>query len=265
MWDILEIIGLALIPGAMVLELVAGRRGYRAPRWWRLRGLVGTVATVAVAIVVATWWATALDGVSLLDLSGLGIAGGAVVGIVVYELAHYWYHRAMHGSNALFRIHQMHHSAESLDAFGANYLHPVDAAMFATWSSLVFVPLLGLRPESAVIGAVFLTFNAMFQHLDIRTPRWLGYIIQRPESHSVHHGRDIHRNNYSDLPLWDMVFGTFENPESFEPEVGFYDGASSRVGAMLVGRDVTSPPRRTDTRVAPTRNIRVPEHRDLAA
>ena len=30
------------------------------------------------------------------------------------------------------------------------------------------------------IAAVFLTFNAMFQYESIRTPRWLGYIFQRP-------------------------------------------------------------------------------------
>jgi hypothetical protein len=39
----------------------------------------------------------------------------------------------------------------------------------------------------------------------------------------------------------DMLFGTFKNPETFEGEVGFYDGASDRVLEMLVGRDVTEP------------------------
>jgi len=82
----------------------------------------------------------------------------------------------------------------------------------------------------------------MFQHANIRTPRWLGYIIQRPESHSLHHGRGVHRYNYADLPLWDMVFGTFRNPAEMQAEVGFYKGASNRVLAMLAGRDVSSPP-----------------------
>jgi hypothetical protein len=27
-------------------------------------------------------------------------------------------------------------------------------------------------------------------HMNIRTPEWLGYFIQRPESHRVHHLRD---------------------------------------------------------------------------
>jgi sterol desaturase/sphingolipid hydroxylase (fatty acid hydroxylase superfamily) len=58
----------------------------------------------------------------------------------------------------------------------------------------------------------------------------------------VHHERGVHAFNYSDLPLWDMVFGTFRNPETWDGEAGFYGGASSRIGEMLIGRDVSEPP-----------------------
>ena len=75
----------------------------------------------------------------------------------------------------------------------------------------------------------------------LRTPYWLGFAIQRPESHLVHHQLGLHAFNYGDLPLWDMLFGTFRNPETFDAECGYYDGASSRVGEMLLGRDVTQP------------------------
>ena len=46
------------------------------------------------------------------------------------------------------------------------------------------------------------------------------------------------RWNYSDLPLWDIVFGTFRNPKDFAPEAGFHDGASAQIPAMLAFRDV---------------------------
>ena len=179
----------------------------------------------------------------MFDGRGLGTIGGAAVGVLVYEFVHYWYHRAAHGWNWLWRAgHQMHHSAESLDAFGAYYIHPLDAALFTTWSTLVFFPLLGLTLEAGIIAALFLTFNAMFQHANIKTPYWLGFLIQRPESHNIHHGRGIHRHNYSDLPVWDLVFGTFSNPRTVEgTQVGFYDGASSRVLDLLIGRDASSP------------------------
>jgi len=244
MYDYLGYLTLALIPGFILLDLVHRRRCYDAPQWWRLRALAVTVGIFFLNGWVASLWGTLFAGVSLVDGGALGTIGGAVVGVLVYELFHYGYHRAAHEWDWLWRAgHQMHHSAESLDAFGANYLHPFDAAMFTTCSSLVFFPSLGLNVEAGVLATLFLTFNAMFQHANIATPRWLGFLIQRPESHNIHHARGIHRYNYSDLPLWDMVFGTFRNPGDTDGmETGFYKGASARIMEMLIGRDVSKPP-----------------------
>ena len=88
-----------------------------------------------------------------------------------------------------------------------------------------------------------LTFLAVFQHAGVRTPGWLGALIQRPESHAIHHQQGVHAYNYADLPLWDMVFGTYRNPQTALPRapVGFYDGASSRIVDMLRFRDVSKP------------------------
>lgn len=238
--ETVELLTLLCLPVFLGLDLVYQAKRYRRPRFWRLRGLLVSALVFGFSIAVAIFWGTLLEGVSLIDGSGLGVWGGAAVGILVYELLHYSYHRLVHKSDRLWRwAHQLHHSAESLDAFGAYYLSPIDTVAFTTLSSLVFFPLLGLPLESGVIGAAFLTFNAVFQHANIRTPRWLGYLIQRPESHSLHHGRDVHAYNYADLPLVDMLFGTFCNPRDFRAECGFYEGASGKIPPMLLGRDVS--------------------------
>jgi len=54
----------------------------------------------------------------------------------------------------------------------------------------------------------------------------------------------VHTHNFADLPLIDMVFGTFRNPAGFEHDTGFWPGASRRVVDMLRMRDVTRPPAR---------------------
>jgi hypothetical protein len=72
----------------------------------------------------------------------------------------------------------------------------------------------------------------------VHTPQWLGWIIQRPEAHAVHHARGVHAYNYGNFMLWDILFGTFRNPAGFSGPAGFWDGASSKVGAMLIGRDI---------------------------
>ena len=243
MYDLLGYITLAFIPGFIMLDAFRGSRSYKSPRWWRVRATIVTIAAFWLSMTVATGWATLLGDYTLFNLSNLGAIPGAIVGILVYQFVHYWYHRAIHKFDFLWRFaHQMHHSAERIDAFGAYYMHPVDVFFFTTWASLVFVPFLGLSGEAAVIGAAFLTFNAMFQHANIKTPHWLGYIIQRPESHCIHHGRGVHHFNYSDLPLWDIIFGTFRNPKSVEGmEAGFYDGASTRILDQLFFQDVSQP------------------------
>lgn len=47
-----------------------------------------------------------------------------------------------------------------------------------------------------------------------------------------------------DLPLFDLLFGTFENPAGFEHETGLYPGASSRNLDLLLLRNLT-PQRRS--------------------
>jgi sterol desaturase/sphingolipid hydroxylase (fatty acid hydroxylase superfamily) len=94
-------------------------------------------------------------------------------------------------------------------------------------------------------------FLSIFQHANINTPRWLGYIVQRPESHTVHHAREIHGSNYSDLPLFDILFGTFKNPKTYNHETGFYNGASGRMKDMLLFKDVTKPQEATKHKTKP--------------
>ena len=193
MIDYIEPLTLALIPGFLLLDFIIQQRRYDKTRHWRLRGALVTVAIFFFSGEVALFWGNLFGETHLLDLSKLGL-WGAIPGILVYEFFHYWYHRGAHEWNWLWRAgHQMHHSAESLDAFGAYYLHPFDAAMFTTIGSLVLFPLLGLSLEAGVVTALYLTFNAMFQHANINTPHWLGYLVQRPESHNIHPGHAIHR------------------------------------------------------------------------
>ena len=71
-----------------------------------------------------------------------------------------------------------------------------------------------LDPVAAAIVGLLGVFNAVFQHANLNTPRWLAWLIQRPEAHSIHHA--VHGWNYSDFPLWDIVFGSYRAAAGFE-------------------------------------------------
>jgi sterol desaturase/sphingolipid hydroxylase (fatty acid hydroxylase superfamily) len=238
-----KLLALAILPTFLLIDLVMARRRGRAARSWRWRATAVTVFNFSLSLVIGKTYAAAFGGMSLFDGRTLGPWLGAVVGVLVYDLGHYAYHRAAHRFGWLWRLgHQMHHSAESLDPWGAYFLHPLDAAMFISLSNLVLTPLLGLDPLAAASASAFITFCAVFQHASVKTPRWLGWFVQRPESHAVHHARGVHAGNYANLPLWDLLFGTCRNPRhDVPPQQGFYDGASSRLLDMLAFRDVSRP------------------------
>jgi sterol desaturase/sphingolipid hydroxylase (fatty acid hydroxylase superfamily) len=208
---------------------------------WKLRGLLSFSLYFVLSSYLPLIWTERLATYQLLDLRGLGTGLGTGAGLLIYESAVYVWHRCMHRYNFLWRtFHQMHHSAERLDAYGAFWFSPLDMIGWTVLFSLSMT-LIGFSPEAVTLTLLASTFLAVFQHSNIRTPRWLGYIVQRPESHSRHHARGIHSGNYADLPLLDILFGTFHNPLTFEREAGFYDGASSRIHDMLLFRDVSNP------------------------
>lgn len=74
----------------------------------------------------------------------------------------------------------------------------------------------------------------------------LDLLIQKRNYHKTRHWRlrGLHRYNYADLPVIDMLFGTFRNAgKSVDLECGFYNGASRRIAEMLIGKDVSTPGR----------------------
>ena len=136
----------------------------------------------------------------------------------------------------------MHHSSERLDVISAYWFSPLDMVAWTLLPSVILT-ILGVPPAAATMTILIVSFLSTFQHANLRTPRWLGYLVQRPESHTVHHARGIHRHNYADLPVFDLLFGTFRNPRRHEHETGFWHGASARVTDMLLLRDVSAPSR----------------------
>jgi sterol desaturase/sphingolipid hydroxylase (fatty acid hydroxylase superfamily) len=128
-----------------------------------------------------------------------------------------------------------------VDLSGFVFTHPLEMPITILLSLIVTVPVLGLDPRAAAAIGVLSALYGMIQHLNVRTPRWLALAAQRPEAHCLHHERGVHARNYSDLPLWDWVFGTFANPERFAGEVGFDAPADRRLLAMLAFRDVNGP------------------------
>lgn len=229
----------AMYGGLMLWEALAPGRQLPDVSGWRLKGAMYFIAFFFLSTYLPLLWDDYLAAYQVLDLSALGTAGSFLVGLLVYQTGAWLYHRSLHQFKWLWRYHQTHHSAERLDTFSAFMFHPLDVLGWTGVGSLCLVLLVGVTPGAATYLILTLTWLAIFQHANVKTPRWLGYIIQRPESHTVHHAQGIHRSNYADLPLIDMLFGTFENPQGFEHHTGLYAGASQRNLDLILMRDVS--------------------------
>ena len=226
---------LVLTFGAMIAyqELFPARDWPRIAHW-RLQALAFNACLFAIYILIPSAVAASpLGGWSLFGLASWGL-WAAPLGILLLSFAEYWFHRAEHRFAWMWRsMHQIHHYPQRVDVWGTALGHPLEMAVQALISTTAMVWVLGLDPLAAGLAGYCLTVLGLFQHMNIETPRWLGYIVSRPDAHFLHHERGVHARNYSELPFWDMLFGTYENPERFAGEVGFAQRGEARMGAML--------------------------------
>jgi sterol desaturase/sphingolipid hydroxylase (fatty acid hydroxylase superfamily) len=224
--------------GGLVLERVFAARRLPEVAGWSRRAAVLFATTMTIGALVPVLVADGFAGRSALHLESLGTWGGGLVGLLGSDFVAYWLHRLQHENATFWRLtHQLHHAAERVDVLGAGFFHPLDIAIGSLATSVV-VAALGLSPGAVAVAAIVTLFMGVLQHLNVRTPVWLGYLVQRPESHSLHHARGLHTDNYGNLALWDIVFGTFRNPAEFVVVAGFYEGASARIWDMLRGRNI---------------------------
>jgi sterol desaturase/sphingolipid hydroxylase (fatty acid hydroxylase superfamily) len=243
--DTVDVIGL-LIPVTYFVFLVTERlwpaRAFPPRQGWQWIGigfliLIGTISTVVPLLLPGPW----LEAHRFLDGTRLGVVGGTLIGYVLMEGAIYAWHRTEHNVGFMWRaFHQIHHSPRRVDIPGSVVFHPFEMVVQVLLQLFVTVIVLGLEPLAAALIGYLVAFNGYFQHWNVRTPQWLGYVIQRPESHCVHHRMGVHYYNYSDFPLWDMLFGTFRNPRKYMGECGFEGGADTKLGAMLAFADVNA-------------------------
>ena len=103
---------------------------------------------------------------------------------------------------------------------------------------MIAAGLLNVTPHAAAWGGLWGFAVGLYQHRDVRTPAWTGWIIQRPEAHMLHHERDVHARNFGDMPLWDRLFGTYGEPVDRDVELGFEPERTRRWLAMLAMVDV---------------------------
>ncbi|MEA2091593.1 MAG: sterol desaturase family protein [Campylobacterota bacterium] len=143
---------------------------------------------------------------------------------VVGDFSRYWLHRLLHTVPFLWRIHQVHHSAEVLNPLTFYRVHPVENILFGIRYALsvglitgVFIYFFGAGIGFIqIIGANLFVFvfgmfgaNLRHSHIPLRYGNLLEKIFISPYQHQLHHSKEfIHKNFGGALALWDWMFKT---------------------------------------------------------
>ncbi|MGO4814913.1 sterol desaturase family protein [Cupriavidus sp. 2MCAB6] len=195
---------------------------------------------LCVVIAAGLTWEKWLSSRAVFHLSKhMSPVAGGLVAYFIATFVFYWWHRWRHEHDLLWRgFHQIHHSPQRLEVITSFYKHPGEMVVNSMIGSLLVYSLLGLSPEAGAVYTLCTAAGEFFYHTNCRTPQWVGLIFQRPEMHRIHHESGRHKNNYGDITWWDMLFGTYENPRSWDGTCGFDDDREQQLGKMLRFGDV---------------------------
>jgi len=138
-----------------------------------------------------------------------------ILGFILFDLAVWCQHVAMHRLPLLWRFHRVHHSDPDFDVFTALRFHPGEILVSLAWKALIIIAL-GVPAWVALSYEIALNLNAMFNHSNLNLPRrldqFLRWLIVTPDMHRVHHSvhaDETDRNFGFCLPWWDHLSGLY--------------------------------------------------------
>lgn len=199
-------------------------------------GFVSPLFLTQVAIATAVYMALVRSDLTLWGAYedaplGFVITLFSVAMFVADDLTKYLLHRWMHRWPALWSIHKVHHSAETLTPITVYRVHPLEGVLYASRSVVAQGPVIAvfyyLFGDSVdlytIVGVNVLIFafhitgsNLRHSHIDIRYPSWLEHVLISPAQHQLHHSiaEEHYDKNYgAALAIWDWLFGSLHVSE----------------------------------------------------
>jgi len=153
--------------------------------------------------------------IGLLQMVQLPFWVKLIVGVALFDMTSYWFHRMAHKVPLLWRLHRVHHSDTTMDSSTFFRSHPIEILVFGS-GNIIAAALFGMDMLTFGLYVIIFTVVAFFEHANLTFPTWLdktvGKIFVTPNFHKMHHEQDQHYtdSNFSDIfIIWDRLFGTF--------------------------------------------------------
>jgi sterol desaturase/sphingolipid hydroxylase (fatty acid hydroxylase superfamily) len=165
---------------------------------------------------------------------GWGWCMAFVSALVMTDAIEYLFHRAQHRFSLLWKMHELHHSAEHFDVtvtYRNFWIEPLikTACLYPLVGVLFKIP---PGVGAAVAMAFMLNNHVVHMNLKFASKRHT-LIFNNPQYHRMHHSRDprdYDRNFGAMLLIWDYLFGTLQRPARDQfPDVGLDSGNAPRI------------------------------------
>lgn len=177
--------------------------------------------------------------VGLLHLVQLPFWAKLIIGVALFDMTSYWFHRMAHKVPLLWRLHRVHHSDTTMDSSTFFRGHPLEILVFGN-ASILAVAVFGMDMLTFGLYIFIFTPFAFLEHTNLTFPKWLdktvGLIFVTPNFHKVHHEQDQYYtdSNFSDIfIIWDRLFGTFKYKPLTEMKYGLAEFEEKKKQSFL--------------------------------
>ena len=143
-----------------------------------------------------------------------------LLALLIASFMDYLVHRSFHTFNWMWHFHAIHHDTPQMHIMKSARVHFGEEAINSMIKPLPLI-LLGAPTEIVVFVGMWTVFDGNMVHANIhqKFPAWFHYVLGTVQLHNLHHAKDrkYQDSNYSgSVPLWDIVFGTFNHPDRSE-------------------------------------------------
>jgi sterol desaturase/sphingolipid hydroxylase (fatty acid hydroxylase superfamily) len=141
--------------------------------------------------------------------------------VLIANVGGYFGHRLSHEVPFLWKFHKIHHSISEMDWLAAARVHPLDQMVT---KALTIVPLYMMGFSKSTFGVYIglAVFWAVLIHANIKIkPGLMRFLLATPQFHHWHHSNEpeaFNKNFAGELPILDLLFGTFYLPKDRMPD-----------------------------------------------
>ncbi len=195
-----------------------------------VQALVLSVGVMGAAQVVAPagagWWP-----------HGWPLALQVLLGMTIAELGFYWAHRLAHERPLLWRFHAVHHSVTRLWFVNTGRFHFINTMISVAFGTGVALAA-GVPKDILIWVSAITAYVGLLTHCNVEMRFGiLNYLFNTPALHRWHHSmvREEGDRNYGEnLMLFDLLFGSFFNPDRRPPaDVGIREPMPATLAAQI--------------------------------